>query len=139
MIMPAATGGTMTNSRMPIRVRPPTLVKVAVRGVRAAAKPSVWPGRSRRTSRRPHLTRTTIDADTRRPVAGPEYLPGVHALAVEDNRVRFAVDGEHLDAAVQASSRFGLQSLTGQPPTLEELMLRHYGDDLRPSQVGASS
>jgi ABC-2 type transport system ATP-binding protein len=86
-----------------------------------------------------HLTRTTIEADTRRPITGPEDLPGVHALTVEGNRVRFAVDGEQLDGAVQALSRFGLQSLTSQPPTLEELMLRHYGDDLRPSEVGARS
>jgi ABC-2 type transport system ATP-binding protein len=82
-----------------------------------------------------HLTRTTIEADTQRPASGLGDLPGVHHLAVEDHRVRFAVDGEHLDGAIQALSRFGIRSLTSQPPTLEELMLRHYGDELRSNGV----
>jgi ABC-2 type transport system ATP-binding protein len=78
-----------------------------------------------------HLTRTTIEADTARPVTGLDGLPGVHDVETEDGRVRFAVDGEHLDGAVRALNQFGLRSLTSQPPTLEELMLRHYGDELR--------
>lgn len=77
-----------------------------------------------------HLTRTTIEADTAQPVTGMESLPGVHDLTTNDHRVRFAVDSEHLDGAVKALSGFGLRSLVSQPPTLEELMLRHYGDEL---------
>ena len=76
-----------------------------------------------------HLTRTTIEADTTQPVTGLAGLSGVHNLEAQDRRVRFAVDGEHLDAAVRALSRFGVRSLTSHPPTLEELMLRHYGDE----------
>ena len=78
-----------------------------------------------------HLTRTTVEADTIQPVSGLERLPGVHNLETGDHRVRFAVDGEHLDAAIRELSRFGLRGLTSHPPTLEELMLRHYGDELR--------
>jgi ABC-2 type transport system ATP-binding protein len=78
-----------------------------------------------------HLTRTTIEANTTQAVTGLDGLPGVHDVEAEDHRVRFAVDGEHLDGAVRALSQFGIRSLTSQPPTLEELMLRHYGDDLR--------
>lgn len=77
-----------------------------------------------------HLTRTTIEADTVRPAAGLERLPGVHDVETRDGRVRFAVDGEHLDAAVKQLSGLGIRSLTSHPPTLEELMLRHYGDEL---------
>ncbi|MDW5329588.1 ABC transporter ATP-binding protein [Plantactinospora sp. KLBMP9567] len=77
-----------------------------------------------------HLTRTTVEADTARPVTGLADLPGVHDLETGDHRVRFAVDGEHLDGAVRALTEFGIRSLTSQPPTLEELMLRHYGDEL---------
>jgi ABC-2 type transport system ATP-binding protein len=77
-----------------------------------------------------HLTRTTIEADTGAPVAGLDRLPGVHNLETTDGRVRFSVDGEHLDGAVKALSQFGIRSLTSHPPTLEELMLRHYGDEL---------
>ncbi|GAA5039633.1 ABC-2 type transport system ATP-binding protein [Thermocatellispora tengchongensis] len=77
-----------------------------------------------------HLTRTTIEADTATPVTGLERLPGVHEARVGDGRVRFAVDGEHLDGAIKHLSGFGIRALTSHPPTLEELMLRHYGDEL---------
>jgi ABC-2 type transport system ATP-binding protein len=78
-----------------------------------------------------HLTRTTIEAETAQPVTGLDRLPGVHHLHADDGRVRFAVDGAHLDEAVRTLSGFGIRSLTSHPPTLEELMLRHYGDELR--------
>ena len=77
-----------------------------------------------------HLTRTTIEAETRAPATGLDQLPGVHALEASDGRVRFAVDGPHLDGAVKALSQLGIRSLVSHPPTLEELMLRHYGDEL---------
>jgi ABC-2 type transport system ATP-binding protein len=77
-----------------------------------------------------HLTRTTIEADTSQPVAGLDRMPGVHNLEATDGRVRFSVDGEYLDDAVRALTQFGIRSLTSHPPTLEELMLRHYGDEL---------
>jgi len=82
-----------------------------------------------------HLTRTTIEADTSAPVTGLGDLPGVHHVEVSDGRVRFSVDGEHLDGAVRALSGFGIRSLTSHPPTLEELMLRHYGDQLTANGV----
>ena len=84
------------------------------------------------------LTRTTIEADTSQPVTGLERMPGVHDLQVDAGRVRFVVDGEHLDVAMKHVSGFGLSSLTSHPPTLEELMLRHYGDELAASGNGGS-
>lgn len=77
-----------------------------------------------------HLTRTTIEAHTTEPVTGLADLTGVHDVETQDGRVRFAVDGEHLDAAIKRLTTFGIRSLTSHPPTLEELMLRHYGDEL---------
>jgi ABC-2 type transport system ATP-binding protein len=77
-----------------------------------------------------HLTRTTIEAVTAKPATTLAALPGVHDLETTDGRVRFGVDGEHLDAAVKHLSGLGIRSLTSHPPTLEELMLRHYGDEL---------
>ncbi|CAM5701635.1 ABC transporter ATP-binding protein [Streptomyces viridifaciens] len=77
-----------------------------------------------------HLTRTTVEAETSRPVTGLDALSGVHALRTDGLRVRFAVDGARLDAAVRTLSEAGLRSLVSHPPTLEELMLRHYGDEL---------
>lgn len=82
-----------------------------------------------------HLTRTTIEAVTNTPVTGLDTLPGVHDIEADGARVRFAVDGDGLDAAVRQLSQFGLRTLTSHPPTLEELMLRHYGDELAANGV----
>ncbi|MGC9540100.1 ATP-binding cassette domain-containing protein [Streptomyces sp. UG1] len=77
-----------------------------------------------------HLTRTTIEAETERPAVGLDALPGIHDLQTVDGRVRFAVDGARVDGAVRKLTEFGIRSLVSHPPTLEELMLRHYGDEL---------
>ncbi|CAN5861821.1 ABC transporter ATP-binding protein [soil metagenome] len=77
-----------------------------------------------------HLTRTSLAVETVRPVTGLDQLPGVHDLAVDDGRVRFDVDTSSLDAAVRHLSKFGIRALTSNPPTLEELFLRHYGDEV---------
>lgn len=77
-----------------------------------------------------HLTRTSVSAELERPPAGLETLAGVHDLVVEGTRVRFQVDTARLDPALQALLTAGVRSLTSQPPTLEELFLRHYGDDI---------
>jgi ABC-2 type transport system ATP-binding protein len=86
-----------------------------------------------------HLTRTTIEAVTSKPVAGLERIPGIHDLEATDGRVRFAVEGDSLDDAVRALSQFEIRSLTSHPPTLEELMLRHYGDELAAAGNGGNS
>lgn len=90
-----------------------------------------------------HLTRTSIAAETSQPVSGLEGLPGIHDLDAEGHRVRFSVDTAQLDGAVKHLTRFGIQTLTSQPPTLEELFLRHYGDELAAeeavAEAGASS
>jgi ABC-2 type transport system ATP-binding protein len=76
-----------------------------------------------------HLTRTSVDAETRERVDLTD-LEGVHDLVVDDGRTRFDVDTDALDAAVTRLVDAGLVSLTSHPPTLEELFLRHYGDEL---------
>ena len=40
--------------------------------------------------------------------------------------VRFDVDNADLDAALRQLTTVGVRSLVSQPPTLEELFLRHY-------------
>jgi ABC-2 type transport system ATP-binding protein len=76
-----------------------------------------------------HLTRTSIAAELARPPDGLGQLPGVHDLDVEGNRVRCEVDTEQLDGLLRRLSAAGVRSLTSQPPTLEELFLRHYTGD----------
>jgi ABC-2 type transport system ATP-binding protein len=53
----------------------------------------------------------------------------VHDLVAEGTRVRFDVDSDRLDDAMGLLLSGGLRSLTSQPPTLEELFLRHYNAD----------
>jgi ABC-2 type transport system ATP-binding protein len=76
-----------------------------------------------------HLTRTSIQAELAGPPAGLADLPGVHDLQAQDGRVRFDVDNEALDAALRRLTSLGVRSLVSQPPTLEELFLRHYRTD----------
>ena len=77
-----------------------------------------------------HLTRTSILTELASPPVGLDRLTGVHDLVVEGNRASFEIDTTELDSALDVLLRAGVRSLTSQPPTLEELFLRHYGDDL---------
>jgi ABC-2 type transport system ATP-binding protein len=73
-----------------------------------------------------HLTRTSITAELDRSPDGLVDLAGVHNLVLDGTRVQFQVDAARLDEAVARLSAAGVRSLTSQPPTLEELFLRHY-------------
>ncbi|MPZ89665.1 MAG: ABC transporter ATP-binding protein, partial [Nitriliruptorales bacterium] len=77
-----------------------------------------------------HLTRTTIVAETARPARGLADLPGIHDLQAKDGAVRFDVDGERLGDVVGRLAGLGVRSLVAHPPTLEQLFLRHYGDEV---------
>jgi ABC-2 type transport system ATP-binding protein len=77
-----------------------------------------------------HLTRTAIDVETVQEPTGLDALEGVHNLQVDDHRARFDVDTSRLDEALRRLSGLGVRTLTSQPPTLEELFLRHYGDEI---------
>ena len=77
-----------------------------------------------------HLTRTAISVETAEEPAGLARLPGIHNLYVEDHRARFDVDTVHLDETIRQLAAYGVRSLTSTPPTLEELFLRHYGDEI---------
>jgi ABC-2 type transport system ATP-binding protein len=76
-----------------------------------------------------HLTRTSIQAELASAAVGLDRLPGVHGLDVEGNRVRCEVDTAQLDGLMKELAAAGIKSLVAQPPTLEELFLRHYEDD----------
>ena len=75
-----------------------------------------------------HLTRTSISAELAGPPNGLTSMAGVHDLVAEGNRVRFEVDSDKLDPVLKQLVSTGVRTLTSQPPTLEELFLRHYED-----------
>jgi ABC-2 type transport system ATP-binding protein len=77
-----------------------------------------------------HLTRTSVTVSTARPVPGLAALPGVHGLRTEGGLLHMDVDADALDDVVSQLAGSGVRSLVSAPPTLEELFLRHYGDEL---------
>ncbi|NUR06907.1 MAG: ABC transporter ATP-binding protein [Nocardioidaceae bacterium] len=77
-----------------------------------------------------HLTRTTVVAETRRHADGLVAVPGVAHVDRLDGKVSFDVDTDHLDEAMSYLASLEIRSLVSHPPTLEELFLRQYGDQV---------
>jgi len=82
------------------------------------------------------LTRTTVVAETGAP-AKLDDVASVHGLARDGTQVRFDVDTVDLDAVLRRLIDADVRSLVCHPPTLEELFLRNYGDDLEREHEGA--
>ncbi|GAA2513516.1 ABC transporter ATP-binding protein [Pilimelia columellifera] len=76
-----------------------------------------------------HLRRVTVTARVAQAPDGLTGLDGVHDLVVAGDRVTFQVEAAALDPALRALAAAGVSALTSQPPTLEELFLRHYRTD----------
>ena len=85
-----------------------------------------------------HLTRTTVIVTTQRPADGLADVPGV--LHVEhpdgDGKVHFDVDTDHLDEAMEYLAPLRITSLVSHPPTLEELFLRQFGEQVEAESAG---
>ncbi|HUP16711.1 MAG TPA: ABC transporter ATP-binding protein [Acidimicrobiia bacterium] len=76
-----------------------------------------------------HLTRTTISAEIERNASSLKGLPGVHNLVTRDHRVDLEVDSDQIGDVLTKVAALGVRSLISQPPTLEELFMRHYRED----------
>ncbi|GEL48675.1 tetronasin ABC transporter ATP-binding protein [Cellulomonas hominis] len=83
-----------------------------------------------------HLTRSQVTvgldpgADATAGAAALAALPGVHDLRADGGHVAFAVDDAALAPVLAAVARLHPLSLAANPPSLEELFLSHYGDEL---------
>lgn len=73
-----------------------------------------------------HLTRTSVSAELTGPTQEIGALSGVHDLHIDGTRVRFGVDSAGLPGVLSFLGAAGVRSVLCQPPTLEELFLRHY-------------
>jgi len=73
-----------------------------------------------------HLTRTEISFDA----AADD--------ALAEGRARFTVDSDRVSGVLPELARRGVEGLRIEPPSLEELFLRHYGDDLDALENGAA-
>src|SRR5438128_1989019 len=67
-----------------------------------------------------HLTRTSIRAELTGSPDGLATMPGVHDLRTDNGKVRFDVDTDALEPALQTLVKVGVRSLVSQPPSLEE-------------------
>jgi ABC-2 type transport system ATP-binding protein len=84
-----------------------------------------------------HLTRTQVTVVLDEGADGLATLPGVHDLATSDGHITFAVDDAELPAVLAAVATRRPRSIVANPPSLEELFLRHYGDELAALSAGA--
>jgi ABC-2 type transport system ATP-binding protein len=84
-----------------------------------------------------HLTRTTMVVETVEPADSLAGLPGVHGFERTNGQVRCDVDGDQIDRVVRHLAGLGVRSLVSHPPTLEQLLLRHYADDQPGDRLGS--
>jgi len=76
-----------------------------------------------------HLTRTTLTVELANPI-NLNQLHGVHDVLQKEEKWRFSVDANAMETVMGALAPMGIKSLMAEPPTLEELFIRHYGDKI---------
>ena len=82
-----------------------------------------------------HLTRTAMRVRTRAALDGLAALDGVHDAEVEGTRARFEVEPDAMGAVQRWLADRDVVALTSSPPTLQQLFLRHYGQELTADEV----
>jgi ABC-2 type transport system ATP-binding protein len=82
-----------------------------------------------------HLSRTSIKAEMIGDPGDIGQIKGVEDVHVDGSTLRAQVDGDSLGEVIKRLGDAGVRSLVSQPPTLEDLFLRHY--DVVPEKVHA--
>jgi len=81
-----------------------------------------------------HLTRTEVSFEdsgaqvTAAQISAMQALPAVHGLRRAGGRIRFTVDSDAVARVLPALAALEVRGLVVEPPSLEELFLRHYGE-----------
>ncbi len=89
-----------------------------------------------------HLSRTSTTAELTGDPGDLSALPGVEDVQLDDRTLRCQVDSEHLGELIRILGDTGVRSLVSQPPTLEELFMRHYsvnGEDAASDDAASGS
>ena len=76
-----------------------------------------------------HLTRTEVSFEAADATA-LDGLADAHDAAFGDGRARFTVDSDAVASVLPVLASRDVRGLRIEPPSLEELFLRHYGDEL---------
>ena len=89
-----------------------------------------------------HLSRTSIKAELLGDPGDLSRIKGVEDISMEGNILHAEVDADSLGELIRVLGDTGVRSLVSQPPTLEELFLRHYkvgGPQRAPSDAEVSA
>lgn len=78
-----------------------------------------------------HLTRTEVSfaASPTATVASAAAIPGAEDVTADADRVSFTLSSDAVAASLPALGSLGVEGLRIAPPSLEEMFLRHYGED----------
>jgi ABC-2 type transport system ATP-binding protein len=76
-----------------------------------------------------HLSRTSITAELLRDPGDLSRIKGVEDVGFDGHTLHARVDSESLGELIRVLAEAGVRSLISQPPTLEDLFLRHYQVD----------
>ncbi|MCL2782703.1 MAG: ABC transporter ATP-binding protein [Propionibacteriaceae bacterium] len=76
-----------------------------------------------------HLARTQVKVNTDTPVA-VQSIPGVHDVHTEGEDVSFGVDAADWAKVLHALSLLNVNTIVANPPSLEQIFLSHYTDDM---------
>ena len=77
-----------------------------------------------------HMTRTTIEVDAVGSTGQLAEQSFIHDLRQHGEYTSFEVDGDHVQQVMEMLTKLQIRSIQAHPPTLEQLLMRHYGDDL---------
>ena len=85
-----------------------------------------------------HLTRTEVSFEAADATA-TAGIPAAHDPSFADGRARFTVDSDAVAGVLPLLAQRGVTGLRIEPPSLEELFLRHYGDELTEDELTGDS
>ena len=74
-----------------------------------------------------HLTRTTVTVQLNNQ-DDIKDIEGIYDLSKLNEKWRFSLDTNAMESVMQRLAPMGIKSLVAEPPTLEELFMRHYGE-----------
>jgi ABC-2 type transport system ATP-binding protein len=83
-----------------------------------------------------HLTRSEVSFEASG-LDALDGLAGIHDPRFDEGRAAFTIDSDAVAGVLPALGARGAAGLRIAPPSLEELFLRHYGDDIRGDDIAA--
>jgi ABC-2 type transport system ATP-binding protein len=86
-----------------------------------------------------HVTHTSVDVTLTSAPPALDALPWISAAEIDGNRLRCEVPTEQIGALLTELGPYGITTLTCQPPTLEQLFLRHYDRSATVSESASAS